>query len=361
MHSRTLSFLVAAPILVAGTYDPRPDLEAGRYLKALAEAEAQLKADPRNALAMAAKSQVLSSQQRFTEALAAAESALALQPRLADAILARGLARAGTAVQQRNFSSLRNATGALDDLEGATRADGRMVTAWMSLGLAYQQLPGLLGGSTRKALACAAKLKAVNLARGETLQGMVLSMDGHWREAEPCFQRALALAPADPEVVYGYLDSLGSRETRKHLGIGEQKWRLAQEALRLLPPVKTRARALEAIADALLDAGQAEEAWRIAKEALAQVDAPSLVRLQLGKLAARSGLHREEGLAMLEQVIREPLEGGSGGYPSAHWRRGQILKELGRNGEAKAAAQAALKFDARHPGARKLLESLDRN
>ncbi len=359
MYSRILSFLLAAPLLVAGTYDPRPDLEAGRYLKVFADAEAQLKADPRNALALAAKSQALTSQQRFGEALAFAESALSLQPRLPDAILARGLARAGTAVQQRNFSSLRHASGALDDLESATQADPRLLTAWMSLTLAYQQLPGLLGGSTRKALACAAKLKAVNPARGELLQGMVLSMDGRWHEAERCFQRALTLAPTDPEAVYGYLDSLGSRETRKKLGVPEQTRRLAQDATRLLPPVKNRARALEAITDALLDAGQPMEAWRIAKEALSLVDAPSLVRLQLGKLAARSGLHRDEGLVLLDQVVREPLEGGSGGYASAHWRRGQILNDLGRKNEARSAAQAALKFDSKHPGARKLLDLLD--
>jgi len=201
----------------------------------------------------------------------------------------------------------------------------------------------------------------VNAARGELLQGMVLAMDERWWEAEPCFQRALALAPADPEVVYGYLDSLASRETRKQMGVAEQKRRQAQEALRLLPPVKTRARALEAITDALLDAGRPEDAWRVTKDALAQADAPSLVRLQLGKLAARSGLHRQEGLAFLDQVIREPLEGGSGGYASAHWRRGQIFKDLGRGEEAKGEAQAALRFDSRHPGARKLLESLEQN
>lgn len=359
MHSTFLSVLLATPLLVAGTYDPRPDLEAGRYLKVQVEAETQIKADPRNALAWAAKSQTLTSQQRFGEAIAAAEHALALSPKLADALLARGLARAGTAVQQRNFSSLRHASGALEDLQNATQLDARLLTAWMSLGLAYQQLPGILGGSTRKALACAASLRAVNPARGELLHGMVLSMDNRWFEAEPHFRQALTLAPTDPEAVYGYLDSLGSKETRKKIGAPEQKRRLAQEALRLLPPVNHRGRALEAVTDALLDAGQPEDAWRIAKEAMPKADAPSLVRLQLGKLAARSGLHLDEGLAMLDQVLREPLEGGSGGYPSAHWRRGQILSYMGRKAEAKAAAQAALVFDPRHPGARKLLEALD--
>lgn len=358
MHSRLLSLLLAAPALVAAGYDPRPDLEAGCYLKALAEAEARLKAEPRDALAWAAKSQALSSVQRFPEALAAAEQALALQGGSADALLARGLARAGTAVQQRNFASLKNASGALEDLERATQADGRLGTAWMSLGLAYQQLPGLLGGSTRKALNCATRLKAVQPARGELLQGMVLAMDGRWWDAEPCFHRALVQAPTDPEVIYGYLDALGSRETRKKLGLPEQQRRLAAEAQRLAPTVKRSAKALEAVTDALLDGGRPEEAWAMAKAALSQVDAPSLARLQLGKLAARSGLHLPEGLAFLDQVVREPLEGGSGGYPSAHWRRGQILAGLGRKDEAKAAARAALALDPRHPGARRLLEDL---
>lgn len=359
MHSRLLLIpLIGAGILTAQAYDPRPDLGAGHYLKALEAAEAQLKANPRHALALAAKSQALTSFQRFGEGFSAAEQALALQPQLADALLARALARGGLALQQRNLGSLGKASGALDDLRAATRADGSLESAWLSLGLAYQQLPGVLGGSTRKALACAAELRKRNPARGDLLQGMVLAMEERWGEAEPFFGRALATSPADPEVVYGYLDTLGSRETRKALGDAEQRRRLAQEARRLLPPVRTRARAIEAVTDALLDAGAHEEAWQAALAALSQVDAPSLVRLQLGKLSARTGLHRAEGLAYLDQVLKEPLEGGSGGYPAAHWRKAQILKDLGRKDDARAAAREALKLDPKHRGAQKVLEEL---
>jgi transposase, IS5 family len=83
-------------------------------------------------------------------------------------------------------------------------------------------------------------------------------------------------------------------------------------------------------------------------------DAPSLLRLHLGKLAARTGIHREEGLAMLDPALREPLEGGSGGYVPAHVRRGQTLRDLGR----KAEAEAVLRLDPKHSGANKLLEGL---
>jgi len=340
------------------TYHPRQDLEAGHYLKAQAEADAQIQRNAHNPLAWAARAQALLALQRLPEALAAAEKAVSLNGALADALLARGLARGGAAIQQRNLSSLRGISGALDDLETATKADPTCVSAWMALGLAYQQLPGLLGGSTRKALACAESLRRVNPARGDLLQGLVLSMDERWNEALPYFGRALAQAPTDPEILCGYLDALGSRETRRGMGSDEQKRRLAAEAHRLAPTARGKARALEAVSLALLDADQPEEAWRLAQEALEQVDAPSLLRLHLGKIAARSGRHREEGLAYLDRVLREPLEGGSGGYPAAHWRKGQILKDLGRTEEARVEAQATLRLDSKHPGARKLLDSL---
>jgi tetratricopeptide (TPR) repeat protein len=336
----------------------RADLDAGHYLKVLAEADQRLHQDPNDAAAWAAKSQALSSLQRFQEAHAAADRAVALQPGLADGLLARGLARAGEAIKQRDLGSLRGALGALDDLRAATAADPTLTSAWTSLGLAYEMLPGLLGGSTRKALACADRLRAVAPARGDLLQALVLVEEDRWREAEPYFGRALALAPQDPEVVGQWLDALDRRPAKKALGEAGKNARLLAEAQRLLPGVRTRARGVVAVSDAYLHAGQPETAWKILQDHLGQVDAPSLLRLQLGKVAAAGGVHRPEGLAALDQVLREPLEGGSSGAPGAWWRKGQILRDLGRKEEARRAAQEALRLDPRHRGARELLGEL---
>ena len=352
--------MTATMFLSAGGFAPRTDLDSGRYLKVLAESSAQLAHEPRNALALAAKSQSLSALMRFGEAAALAQQALDINPELADAFLARGLSRAGSAVQQRNFGSLRQISGAMDDLRGATERDPSLQTAWMTLGIAYQQLPGLLGGSTRKALACADALARLSPPRGAALRGSILALDGKWREAETAFQKALAMAPADPQVVLGYLEGLAEKSARKALGSEAQRSRLAGEARRLAPALRSSGRGMEAICEALLEAGQAEEAWAAADASLRTVDAPSLLRLKLGKIAARSGLHRREGLAFLDQALKEPLEGGSGGYPAVHWRRGQILRDLGQISEARQAARSALAIDPRHPGARKLLEELDR-
>ncbi|HJV48859.1 MAG TPA: hypothetical protein VJ549_06260 [Geothrix sp.] len=337
----------------------RADLDAGHYLKVLTETEQRLRQDPNDALALAARSQALSSLMRFTEALAAADRALALRPGLAEGLLARGLARAGEAIRQRSLGSLRGALNAMDDLRAATAADPSLASAWTSLGLAYELLPGLLGGSTSKALQCANALRAVNPARGDLLQALILVEEDRWKEAEPYFGRALTLAPQDPEVVGQWLDALDRRPAKRALGEAGKNTRLLSEAPRLLPGVRTRAQGVIAVSDAYLHAGQPETAWKVLQDHLHQVEAPSLLRLQLGKVSAISGLHLQEGLAALDQVLREPLEGGSSGYPGAWWRKGQILQRLGRNDEARRAAQETLRLDSKHRGARELLERLN--
>ncbi len=356
MSLRAIPYLVFSMTLAG--FAPRPDLDAGRYLKVLADADARLKEAPSDALALAARSQALTAMMRLPEALAAARKATESDPRLGEALFARALARAGTAVQAKNLSSLRGVSDAMDDLRAAVKADPGLVAAWMALGLGYEQLPGILGGSTRRALECAETVKRLNPGKGSALQGTILAMEGRWSDAQGAFGAALAQAPTDPEVIYAYLDALGSRDTRKAIGDAEQKRRLLQEARRLLPSVKGRARAITAVCDAFIDADRGEEAWATALAALPGVDAPSLLHLELGKISARSGVHREEGIAFLDQVLKAPLEGGSGGYGTAHWRRGQILKALGRTEEARAAAKAALALDPKDSKASSLLADL---
>lgn len=355
--NRTPILVITLPALAQG-YSPRADLDAGRFLKVLAETEARLKGAPGDAGVWAARSQALSSQLRWREALDAAERSLALRPGLPEGLLARGLARAGQAVAQVGFGSLRGVSRAMDDFRAATDADPTLTRAWLSLGLAYQELPGILGGSTRKALACAEALRRVAPAKGEFLEAMIRSLDGDWPRAEAGFRRALAAAPGDPEIVTGWLDQLDEKAALKALGREKKNALLRAEAQRLLPSVRRATKGVEAVSDAWLNAGMPEEAWKVAFQGLQEVEAPSILRLQLTKVAARSGLHRAEALAYADQALKEPMEGGSGGLPALHWRRGQILKDLGRRAEAQAAAQSALALAPGHRGAAKLLESL---
>jgi tetratricopeptide (TPR) repeat protein len=354
---RSLIVWIAAPLL-AQSQGFRGDLDAGHFLKVLADSEIRLRQSPEDALAHAARAQALISLLRMEEAKVEADRAIALNPNLADALLARGLARAGQALKARNFSSLRGVGESMDDLRAATQADPTLIRAWMSLGIGYEQLPWALGGSTKKALQCAESLRKVAPAKGDLLQALVHSMDGEWRKAEPFFGRALGLAPTDPEIVSGYLEALDDKASKKALGEAGKNARLVSEARRLLPGVRRSALGVVAVSDALLNGGQWEEAWKVAEAGLKEVDAPSLLRLQLGKVAARTDLHRSEGLAFLDQVLKEPLEGGSGGYASAHWRKGQILKSLGRVKEAHQEAELTLKLDLHHRGAQELITVL---
>ncbi len=347
--------VIALPALAQG-YSPRADLDSGRFLKVLSEADARLKSQPGDAVAWAARSQALSSLMRWQEALEAADRALALQPGFADGLLARGIARGGQAVSEVSFGSLRGVGRAMEDFRAATAADPSLTRAWLSLGLAYQQVPGLFGGSTRKALACANSLRKVAPAKGDFLEGMIRSLDGDWGRAEPCLTRALAQTPGDPEIVTGWLEQLDEKAALKALGREGKNARLRSEAARLLPNVRKAAKGVEAISEAYLNAGVPELAWQVAFQGLKEVEAPSILRLQLAKVAARSGLHRQEALAQADQALREPMEGGSGGLPALHWRRGQILKALGRRDEARHEAQLTLALQPNHRGAKKLIE-----
>ena len=351
--------LLLAATVPAGAFTPRQELDAGRFLKVLDEAEARLRSNPGDALAWAAKAQALAALVRLPEALSAAQRSLALTPGLADGLLAQAMARAGLAIQEGGVVAIYKAVKrGLSDLEAAVQADPSLALAWETLGVSYQQIPGLFGGSSSKALECAGRLEQLDRPRGLTLRGTLLSMDGQWREAEPSFRIALGASPGNPNIVLAYLDALGSRETRKALGDQEQKNRLVQQARLLLPGVRGKARGIAAVCDALLDGDQGEEAWRTAHDGLAGCDAPSLLHLELGKISARSGVHRPEGLAYLDQVLREPLEGGTGGPASVQWRRGQILKAMGRTAEARAAAQEALRIAPNDNKAKQLLKEL---
>lgn len=343
------------------SFQPRPDLEQGRFLKVLADSNARLAIDSQDALAIAARAQALSALMQFDEALTEAQRALSLQPDLADALVARSAARAGAAVQMRNLGSLSRASQAMGDLKTAVKNDPDYALAWMTLGLGYEQLPGILGGSTKKALECAEQLKRIHPARGDLLHGRILSMSGRWGQAEPYFMKALAAAPGDAEIVVGYLEELGDEAAERALGEDGQKMKLASEALRLLPSVRTKARAVEAVSQALLKADRIEDSWRVAFEALPGVEAPSIVKLQLGKVAARTGHNSRQGLSFLDQAANEPLEGGTGGYATLHWRRGQILLGLKQFDEARQAALKALSYDSKHRGTKELLNTIGRS
>jgi tetratricopeptide (TPR) repeat protein len=358
MRSFCLAPACCLLLAAAGPYAPRADLDQGRFLKALSDADERLAKNANDALALASKAQALCALVRLPEAEAAARRAVELKPGLPDALMARALVSAGRAVQQRNLGSIMAFSQAMDDLKLAAKLDPAYPLALTMLGVAYQQLPGIGGGSTKKALECAERLKAVQPSKGYMLHAQILSMDGRWGEAQPIFTQALRLSSDDPLIVAGYLDALGDKPTRKALGEETQKQRLAAEARRLLPKVKKSARGMEAISQALLDAGLDEEAWNAALGALTTADAPSIIKLQLGKVAARTGVHREEGLAFLEQAAQEPLEGGTGGYAQVHWRMGQILSDMGRPDEAMGAAKEALRHNPGHKGAKELMESL---
>nr|WP_225444584.1 hypothetical protein [Pseudomarimonas arenosa] len=68
----------------------------------------------------------------------------------------------------------------------------------------------------------------------------------------------------------------------------------------------------------------------------------ALGRYQLGRLAAITGDHIEQGLAYLDAFIAAGEEPEQLSLAAAQWRRGQLLDKLGRRDEAIAAFELAM-------------------
>jgi tetratricopeptide (TPR) repeat protein len=83
-------------------------------------------------------------------------------------------------------------------------------------------------------------------------------------------------------------------------------------------------------------------------------------RYQIGRTAAFAGDYLEEGAAHLEAYLTEhaPAE-GQAGHHHAHHRLGQIRAHQGREGEARAAYEAALALAPDFAAAREALALLD--
>lgn len=334
----------------------RGHLAEGQFLLAQEEAQRLLKINPENAFALATLSQCESSFLNFKDAEQYAIRAVSIDPTLADGHLAWGIALAGGVVEDRSLQGVFKIPIILRELRLAVQQDPNLEYGWFTLGITLSRLPSLMGGSISEASKCAQQLKRLNPSLGWSMEGMLFSFQGNWPKAEMAFNEGLKTNKSHPLLIKSYLEGIRDSAVEKSLG-DQHRERMKALALFWSDQKINDARVLEAISEALLEAGEAESAWRVALEGTQSIKESSLLNLQLAKIAARSGLHLEEALAISEEAALFPVEGGSGGKVGLVWRQGQILKRLNRIPEAKERFNAVLKINPNHKGAR---EDLDR-
>lgn len=223
-------------------------------------------------------------------------------PNDADAAYWAGATAGRMAMQASMFGAMGYAKESRKGFERALELDPKHEDAAFSLMQFHMMAPGIVGGDKDEAQAIGDKLIAASPVLAHRVRSQRL---GRAKDSEGALREQLAalkLSPANPDLV-GFMISY------------------------------------------YLDKKDNAQAKALLEAALAAAPESTTVRYQLGKFAAISGENLEQGLAALDGLIalKQYPEGFS--LSGAHWRRGQILKALGRNSEAVAALEASLKID----------------
>lgn len=198
--------------------------------------------------------------------------------------------------------------------EAAIERDPGYTDAQFALMQYYMMAPGMMGGDEDEAKAIAARLAQADPIAGHKARAFMLARakdtPGYLRE----YQAVLAVRPADTDAVGVIVGSF----------LSEQK----------IPEAK-----------AVLDA------------ALALKPGDPLLRYQYAKWSAMSGMELEQGLSTLDELIALSTYPNSFSLAGAHFRRAQILKQLGRKPDAIAALEQSLAVE---PESKQIQEELER-
>ena len=281
-----------------------PSMEARATAKPLplAAAESGAKAHPADAEAwiQLARSRIAAGKAK--SAIDAAERAIALAPRNAQAHYWLGNAYGNRMGDVGMLGKLGLAPKLRDAFEQAIALDPSHIKARAAM-VEYDLLaPSMLGGGVDKARAQAREIGKRDAARGLLAQARIAAHEKDDAAALKAYRAALAAAPTDPEVQYTVAMALVYDER-------------TDEALALLRKV---------VASKPEEAG----AW-----------------YQIGRAAATSGKHLEEGAAALQRYLSMPQERGEPERKHALYRLGQIQAQAGDRAKARASWRQALALD----------------
>ncbi len=205
------------------------------------------------------------------------------------------------------------------------------------------------------------------------MQASMFSAMGYAKESRTGFERALEINPAHedaafalmqfhqmaPGIVGGDKDqaqTIGDRliaaspltghfvRVQRYSRAKEPEKALAEQAsaLKLSP---AHPRGIGFMVGYYLEKKDFASAKSYLDAALAADPDSSVVQYQVGKFAAMTGENLDTGLAAIEKLIALSQYPEGFSLSGAHWRRGQILKAMGRKSEAMAALEASLKIE----------------
>ncbi len=309
-----LTLMASATISAITAQELKTQLDAGDK-RALANAEALAKANPKNAEIWTLLARARTQANKGESAVSAAEQAVKLAPTSAQAHFWLGNAYGVQIGNVGMLSKMSMAPKLRDAFESAVKFDPSLIQARSALIEFYLQAPSMIGGGLDKAKAQAVAIAKYDRAAGFRAQTRIAMHEQNWNQAIKYAEAGLALKPNDD-------------------ALRQQVIVLYQEAKRWP------------------DAHAAVKKW------MAESPESNNAHYQMGRLAAESGQYLPEGEAALRNYLKMPREAQDPQAKNAQYRLGQVLAHAGKRAEAKVAFQSALKLDPKMKEAKDALAKL---
>lgn len=298
VSASALALMLAVSPASAGEYSAL--MKAKKYAEAEHAASAKLAQDPKNAEAMAARTEAIlaaDSEPRIGEAVKQAEQCVSTQAASAACHLALGKALGSKAMHAGVMSAMGYAGTIRDSFKKAVELDPRNLDARFSLLQFYMMAPSIMGGGTGKAEALAAQTATVNPEAGKLMQAMLVLADGKVAKAEA---DTIAVRPGTDEEM-----------------LDRQEAQLTNIGMKYVMDKKYT------------------EAERVFRDTLKRFPDSENASYGIARAQQEQGKHRE-ALATFEQVLVKLSK------PHVHYRIAQSLQALGEKTKAAAEYEKAL-------------------
>ena len=283
--------------------------------KALQNAEAFAKANPKNVDAFINLTRKRIQSGKAKSAVDSAEQAVELAPNNAQAQFWLGNAYGTYIGEVGMLSKMSIAPKLRDAFQATVKLDPNNLDARESLVQFYLQAPAVVGGGKDKAQLQAQEIAKRDAARGHLAQAQIYLADKNNIAALKSYEAAYTAKPSDNTV-------------RMALGIAYQQakqWNNAFKHFRVWT----------------MQDGSAGAAW-----------------YQIGRTSVLSGQLQDEGIAALKRYLKMPHAANEPQNENAYYRLGQLYAKADKKPEAKLAFQSALKLDPNYKDAKVELAKL---
>jgi len=334
---------------------PGAALAEGNHWKRLkATVEPRIAANPNDAEAQWLLSRVRLAYRDADGALGPAEKSVALAPKNADYQWQLAQVVGELASNASVFKQMGLAKRFKREAEAVLAIDPRHTGAMIGLMEFYYRAPGIVGGDKKKAQAIPDQIMAINKVDGYIAKVRLLSRQDPPPQPSQYEQLYVQAVQADPKRFEPHINLASI-----YASGASPRWELAEKEAQYARQIEPDRTGPYSILAAVYAAGGR---WAELDAIVADAEKAIPDNLTPYLRAAATLIGTGKDLSRAERYVRKYLsqepEPNATNFAGAHYRLAQVLEKQGRNPEAIAELQAALKLDPKFEQAQKDLKRL---